>query len=65
MDGTYSIGELARRTGLTVKAIRLYSDRGIVLPIGRTAAVTGGTGRRRWRGWRWCTRCASWGSGRR
>jgi DNA-binding transcriptional MerR regulator len=38
MDGTYSIGELARRTGLTVKAIRLYSDRGIVLPIGRTAA---------------------------
>ena len=32
-----SIGELARRTGLTVKAVRLYSDRGIV-PAGRTAA---------------------------
>jgi DNA-binding transcriptional MerR regulator len=32
MDGDtlYSIGDLARRTGLTVKAIRFYSDRGIV-----------------------------------
>jgi DNA-binding transcriptional MerR regulator len=38
MDGGVSIGELARRTGLTVKAIRLYSDRGIVVPAGRTAA---------------------------
>jgi DNA-binding transcriptional MerR regulator len=36
-DGTlYSIGELARRTGLTVKTIRFYSDRGIVAPAGRT-----------------------------
>lgn len=33
-----SIGELARRTGLTVKTIRLYSDRGIVVPAGRTTA---------------------------
>nr|WSY51871.1 MerR family transcriptional regulator [Streptomyces sp. NBC_00886] len=35
---TCSIGELARRTGLTVKAIRFYSDRGIVTPVGRTHA---------------------------
>ncbi|WP_217215341.1 MerR family transcriptional regulator [Streptomyces sp. AC550_RSS872] len=34
----YSIGELARRTGLTVKTIRFYSDRGIVTPADRTAA---------------------------
>ncbi|MER6982257.1 MerR family transcriptional regulator [Streptomyces carpinensis] len=40
MDGgtLYSIGELARRTGLTVKTIRLYSDRGIVTPAERTSA---------------------------
>ncbi|KAB8165695.1 MerR family transcriptional regulator [Streptomyces sp. 3MP-14] len=40
MDGgtRYSIGELARRTGLTVKTIRFYSDRGIVEPAGRTPA---------------------------
>jgi DNA-binding transcriptional MerR regulator len=38
-DGTlYSIGELARRTGLTVKTIRFSSDRGIVAPAGRTPA---------------------------
>ena len=35
-DTTYSIGDLARRTGLTVKAIRHYSDLGIVPPSGRT-----------------------------
>ncbi|MFB6982299.1 MerR family transcriptional regulator [Streptomyces scopuliridis] len=34
----YSIGELARRTGLTVKTIRFYSDRGIVKPTERTPA---------------------------
>lgn len=34
----YSIGELARRTGLSVKTIRLYSDRGLVVPAERTAA---------------------------
>jgi DNA-binding transcriptional MerR regulator len=33
---TLSIGELARRTGLTVKAVRFYADRGIVPPAGRT-----------------------------
>ncbi|WP_214412418.1 MerR family transcriptional regulator [Sphaerisporangium fuscum] len=38
MDGDtlYTIGELARRTGLTVKAIRFYSDRGIVPPADRS-----------------------------
>jgi DNA-binding transcriptional MerR regulator len=35
---TYSIGELARRTGLTVKTIRYYSDAGLVVPVDRTAA---------------------------
>ncbi|MFC8077419.1 MerR family transcriptional regulator [Streptomyces sp. NPDC057307] len=40
MDGDtlHPIGELARRTGLTVKTIRFYSDRGIVPPAGRTPA---------------------------
>jgi len=40
MDGgaLYSIGELARHTGVTVKTIRFYSDRGIVVPAQRTPA---------------------------
>ncbi|WP_212990310.1 MerR family transcriptional regulator [Actinoplanes auranticolor] len=33
-----SIGELARRTGLTVKTVRFYADRGIVPPAGRNVA---------------------------
>nr|WP_307852993.1 MerR family transcriptional regulator [Kitasatospora sp. RG8] len=37
-DVRYSIGELARRTGLTVKAIRFYADEGLVPPAGRTPA---------------------------
>ncbi|MFJ5218437.1 MerR family transcriptional regulator [Streptomyces sp. NPDC088354] len=38
-DGTlHSIGDLARRTGLTVKTVRFWSDRGIVVPTGRSAA---------------------------
>lgn len=37
-DTLYSIGDLARRTGLTVKTIRFYSDRGIVPPIARSPA---------------------------
>jgi DNA-binding transcriptional MerR regulator len=37
-DPRYSIGELARRTGLTVKAVRFYSDRGIVAPSSRTSS---------------------------
>ncbi|GAA2755266.1 MerR family transcriptional regulator [Actinopolymorpha rutila] len=32
----YTIGELARLTGLTVKTIRFYSDRGIVPPTDRS-----------------------------
>ena len=40
MDGDrlYSIGELARRTGLAVRTIRFYSDCGIVAPVGRSPA---------------------------
>src|SRR4051812_47703783 len=40
MDGgtLYSIGELARRAGLSVKTIRFYSDRGVVTPAERTPA---------------------------
>lgn len=34
----YSIGDLARRTGLPVKTIRFYSDQGIVPPADRTPA---------------------------
>ncbi|WP_328447405.1 MerR family transcriptional regulator [Amycolatopsis sp. NBC_00438] len=34
----YSIGDLARRTGLTVKAVRFYSDRGLVPPSERNSA---------------------------
>ncbi|MFB8348896.1 MerR family transcriptional regulator [Streptomyces niveus] len=37
-DALHPIGELARRTGLTVKTIRFYSDRGIVPPAGRSPA---------------------------
>lgn len=37
-DTLYSIGELARRTGLTVKTIRFYSDSGIVAPTERSPA---------------------------
>lgn len=35
-DALYSIGQLARRTRLTVKTVRFYSDRGIVRPAGRS-----------------------------
>ncbi|MEU6897392.1 MerR family transcriptional regulator [Streptomyces virginiae] len=37
-DALRSIGELARRTGLTVKTIRFYSDQGIVPPTDRSPA---------------------------
>ncbi|MHB1875667.1 MAG: helix-turn-helix domain-containing protein [Streptosporangiaceae bacterium] len=33
-----SIGEVSRRTGVPVKTIRFYSDRGLVLPAARSAA---------------------------
>ncbi|WUJ50433.1 MerR family transcriptional regulator [Kribbella sp. NBC_00382] len=38
MDELFSIGELARRTGLTVKAVRYYSDHGLVPPTDRSPA---------------------------
>ncbi|WP_425839840.1 MerR family transcriptional regulator [Streptomyces fractus] len=40
MDGDtfFTIGDLARRTGLTVKAIRFYADSGIVPPTDRSPA---------------------------
>jgi DNA-binding transcriptional MerR regulator len=34
----WTIGELAKRSGLTIKAIRFYSDRGLVPPTDRTPA---------------------------
>ncbi|MEC3981439.1 helix-turn-helix domain-containing protein [Amycolatopsis sp. H20-H5] len=34
----FTIGELARRTGLPVKTIRFYSDEGLLPPTGRTGA---------------------------
>jgi DNA-binding transcriptional MerR regulator len=37
-DLRLTIGQLARRTGLSVKTIRWYSDQGLVPPAGRTAA---------------------------
>lgn len=37
-DALCRIGDLARRTGLTVKTIRYYSDRGIVTPAERSPA---------------------------
>ncbi|MFE6906505.1 MerR family transcriptional regulator [Streptomyces erythrochromogenes] len=37
-DTLLSIGELSRRTGLTVKTVRFYSDTGIVPPTGRSPA---------------------------
>jgi DNA-binding transcriptional MerR regulator len=35
---TYTIGELARRTGLSVRTIRFWSDEGVVPPTDRTDA---------------------------
>ncbi|MFG3283396.1 MerR family transcriptional regulator [Streptomyces sp. NPDC048111] len=37
-DTQYSIGELSRHTGVPVKTIRFYSDRGIVPPTDRSPA---------------------------
>jgi len=34
-DGGFTIGEAARRSGLTPKAIRLYEARGLLPPVGR------------------------------
>ena len=38
MDDGYTIGELARRSGVSVRTIRFWSDRGVVPPAGRTEA---------------------------
>ncbi|GGX62635.1 helix-turn-helix domain-containing protein [Streptomyces hiroshimensis] len=35
-DATWSIGELAERAGVTVKAVRFYSDRGLLPEAGRS-----------------------------
>jgi DNA-binding transcriptional MerR regulator len=37
-SGVFSIGELARRTGLTTRTIRFYSDEGLLPPADRTYA---------------------------
>jgi DNA-binding transcriptional MerR regulator len=37
-DGLFSIGDLARRTGLTVRTIHFYSDAGVVPESARTPA---------------------------
>ncbi|NMO55320.1 MerR family transcriptional regulator [Actinoplanes sp. TBRC 11911] len=37
MNELYSIGDVARRTSLTVKTIRNWSDRGLLSPIARTS----------------------------
>jgi DNA-binding transcriptional MerR regulator len=37
-DALYTIGELARRTGLPVRTIRFYSDCGVLPPTGRSPA---------------------------
>jgi DNA-binding transcriptional MerR regulator len=34
----YSIGDVARRTGLSVSAIRFYADEGVVTPTGLTGS---------------------------
>ncbi len=44
-DG-YRIGELARLSGLSVRTIRFYSDRGLVPPAKRTMRATARTTRR-------------------
>lgn len=38
MTGDYTIGEVARRTGMPVRTIRFYADRGVVPPTGRSPA---------------------------
>ena len=38
MEELYSIGDVARRTGLSVSAIRFYADEGIIVPTAYTGA---------------------------
>ena len=35
-DGTLSIGQASKRTGLSVKTLRYYSDQGLVPPSARS-----------------------------
>ena len=42
-----TIGDLAARTGLTAKAIRLYETQGLIKPPQRTTPATASTRRRR------------------
>ncbi|MFX9257954.1 MerR family DNA-binding transcriptional regulator, partial [Acinetobacter baumannii] len=35
---TYSIGEAARLSGMSVRKLRFYSDQGLLPPAGRTAS---------------------------
>nr|WP_281423618.1 MerR family transcriptional regulator [Nocardia tengchongensis] len=56
----YPIGALAERTGLTVKTIRFYSDKGIVPPTTYSPAATGSTTSRRWPDWNWFARSGNW-----
>jgi DNA-binding transcriptional MerR regulator len=37
-DGNYTVGELAALAGVSVRTLRLYDERGLVTPSGRTAA---------------------------
>ena len=50
-DTRYSIGDLARRTRLSVRTIRFYSDCGVLPPADRSPVGTAGTAWRRWRVW--------------
>lgn len=38
VDGSFTIGEVSRRTGLPVKTIRFYSDEGLLPPADRTSS---------------------------
>ncbi len=37
-DGDYTVGKLAALAGVSVRTLRLYDERGIVMPSGRTSA---------------------------
>jgi hypothetical protein len=50
-DTRYSIGDLARRTGLSVRTIRFYSDTGCCRRLTVALLGTAGTAWRRWRVW--------------
>jgi MerR family copper efflux transcriptional regulator len=39
--GLMTVGALSRRGGIPVKALRAYSDKGLVYPAGRSRRATG------------------------